>query len=142
MNYILSSVCTKGASKKASWRSNLTTTAENKIGNQWIRFTVIRLESCTGNPNYHCIYYPKQVKQTFEGFVGGSCKNANIFLIFVMFKCYFGNQGVIILCTAKVKNNKNSIPQSIGQTHITTAFSNMVQFPSRTRVRQTCSICS
>ena len=37
------------------------------------------------------------------------------------------------------KEDKNSIPQCIGQSHITTAFSNMAPFPSRTRVRQTCA---
>ena len=37
------------------------------------------------------------------------------------------------------KEDKNSIPQCIGQSHITTAFSNMAPFPSHTRVRQTCA---
>ena len=37
------------------------------------------------------------------------------------------------------KEDKNSIPQCIGQSHITTTFSNMAPFPSRTRVRQTCA---
>ena len=32
------------------------------------------------------------------------------------------------------KEDKNSIPQCIGQSHITTAFSNMAPFPSRTHV--------
>ena len=40
------------------------------------------------------------------------------------------------------KEDQNSIPQCIGQSHITTAFSNMVPFPSRTRVRQTCARCA
>ena len=40
------------------------------------------------------------------------------------------------------KEDKNSIPQCIGQSHITTAFSNMALFPSRTRVRQTCARCA
>ena len=40
------------------------------------------------------------------------------------------------------KEDKNSIPQCIGQSHITTAFSNMAPFPSRTRVRQTCARCA
>ena len=39
----------------------------------------------------------------------------------------------------KHKEDKNSIPQCIGQSHITTAFSNMAPFPSHTRVRQTCA---
>ena len=42
----------------------------------------------------------------------------------------------------EAKEDKNSIPQYIGQSHITTAFSKMAPFPSRTRVRQTCSMCS
>ena len=41
--------------------------------------------------------------------------------------------------TSLVKEDKNSIPQCIGQSHITTALSNMAPFPSRTRVRQTCA---
>ena len=40
------------------------------------------------------------------------------------------------------KEDKNSIPQCIGQSHITTAFSDMAPFPSRTRVRQTCARCA
>ena len=40
-----------------------------------------------------------------------------------------------------LRGGKNNIPLSIGQSHIITAFSNMAQFPSRTRVRQTCSLC-
>ena len=40
------------------------------------------------------------------------------------------------------KEDKNSIPQCIGQSHITTAFSNMAPFPSRTRVRQTSARCA
>ena len=40
------------------------------------------------------------------------------------------------------KEDKNSIPQCIGQSDITTAFSNMAPFPSRTRVRQTCARCA
>ena len=37
----------------------------------------------------------------------------------------------------QTKEDKNSIQQCIGQSHITMAFSNMAPFPSRTRVRQT-----
>ena len=40
------------------------------------------------------------------------------------------------------KEDKNSIPQCIGQSHITMAFPNMVPFPSRTRVRQMCARCA
>ena len=40
---------------------------------------------------------------------------------------------------SQCNEDKNSIPQCIGQSHITTAFSNMAPFPSRTRVRQTCA---
>ena len=40
------------------------------------------------------------------------------------------------------KEDKNSIPQCIGQSHITTSFSNMVPFPSRTHVRQMCAQCA
>ena len=42
----------------------------------------------------------------------------------------------------KGKEDKKSIPQCIGQSHITTAFSNLVPFPSHTRVRQTCARCA
>ena len=37
------------------------------------------------------------------------------------------------------QGGQDSIPQCIEQSHITTAFSNMAPFPSRTRVRQTCA---
>ena len=40
------------------------------------------------------------------------------------------------------KEDKNSIPQCIGQSHITTAFSNMAPFRNPTRVRQTCARCA
>ena len=40
------------------------------------------------------------------------------------------------------KGDKNSIPQCIRQSHITTAFSNMAPFRSGTRVRQTCARCA
>ena len=40
------------------------------------------------------------------------------------------------------KEDKNSIPQCIGQSHITTAFSNMAPFRSLTRVRQRCARCA
>ena len=40
------------------------------------------------------------------------------------------------------KEDKNSIPQCIGQSHITMGFSNMAPFPCRTRVRQTCARCA
>ena len=46
------------------------------------------------------------------------------------------------IVTAHAKEDKNSIPQCIRQSHITTAFSNMAPFPSHIRVRQTCSMCS
>ena len=36
----------------------------------------------------------------------------------------------------------NNIPQCIGQSHITTAFSNMAPFPSRNHVRQVCARCA
>ena len=42
----------------------------------------------------------------------------------------------------ETKEDKNSIPQCIGQSHIITTFSNMAPFPSRTPVRQTCWMCS
>ena len=45
----------------------------------------------------------------------------------------------LLTSTIQSKEDKNSIPQCIGQSHITTAFSNMAPFPSRTRVRQTCA---
>ena len=41
--------------------------------------------------------------------------------------------------TVSGKEDKNSIPQCIRESHITTAFSNMAPFPSRTRVRQMCA---
>ena len=41
-----------------------------------------------------------------------------------------------------IKEDKNSIPQCIGQSHITTAFSNMAPFPSRNRVGQTRAQCA
>ena len=40
------------------------------------------------------------------------------------------------------KEDKNSIPQCIGQSHITTAFSNMAPFPSLNCVRQTRARCA
>ena len=40
------------------------------------------------------------------------------------------------------KEDKNSIPQCIGQSHITTAFSNMAPFRNPTHVRQTCAQCA
>ena len=43
------------------------------------------------------------------------------------------------VCLVSSKEDKNSIPQCIRQSHITTAFSNMAPFPSHTRVRQTCA---
>ena len=45
------------------------------------------------------------------------------------------------LCS-RGKEDKNSIPQCIGQSHITTAFSNMAPFRNPTRVRQTCARCA
>ena len=45
----------------------------------------------------------------------------------------------LLLVNLVTKEDKNSIPQCIGQSHITTAFSNMAPFPSRTGVRQTCA---
>ena len=56
-------------------------------------------------------------------------------------KCRLIIKALSLLTSIKVKEDKNSIPQCIGQSHITTAFSNMVPFPSRTRVRQTCARC-
>ena len=46
---------------------------------------------------------------------------------------FFKNVGTVIVFSW-LKEDKNSIPQCIGQSHITTAFSNMEPFPSRTRV--------
>ena len=48
----------------------------------------------------------------------------------------------IVRLDLRAKEDKNSIPQCIGQSHITTAFSNMAPFPSHTRVRQTCARCA
>ena len=58
--------------------------------------------------------------------------------------CRFGTQKFIIPKTlwTEYKEDKNSIPQCIGQSHIITTFSNMAPFPSCTCVRQTCWMCS
>ena len=51
----------------------------------------------------------------------------------------FSHSAMFVGVMACGKEDKNSIPQCIGQSHITMAFSNMAPFPSCTHVRQTCA---